>query len=88
MAEPRIGFEYLKIIDTLAAGKGEEHKGEDHLGVGPSLRRSKREMALDALAQAERPGKVQIEGKSCKSGNTGVILLFFILVRKDALWHN
>jgi hypothetical protein len=38
---PTEGFVCLKslqIIDTVSARKGKEHKGEDHLGIRPSLR--------------------------------------------------
>ena len=42
----------------------------------------------DAFSQAEDGGEVQVDGEAGEGGHAACCLLFFVLVREDALWHN
>jgi hypothetical protein len=87
-AEALIRLQNPEIIDAIPAGKGKEHERQYHLGIRPSLSGTKMEMAVDAFRDAERRGKIQIEGKARESRHARRLLFFFILVREDTLWHN
>jgi hypothetical protein len=45
-------------------------------------------MTVNALGEAECVGQIEIEGKACKRGHASWFLFFFVLVRKESLWHN
>jgi hypothetical protein len=45
-------------------------------------------VGADVLSQAQDGGEVEIDGKAGKGGHAARLLLLFVLVGKDALWHN
>lgn len=86
--EAFVGLKNLEIVDTVATREGEEHEGEDHLGVGPAPGGAKLEMVVDHARETEGTREIEIEGKARKRGHASLSLLFFVLVREDTLWHN
>jgi hypothetical protein len=87
LTEAFILFEYLEVIHTVSSGQVEEDKREDHLFIGPSLGLHAH-MGADMVSHAENRGEIEIDGKAGKGRHAACLLLFFVLVGKDALWHN
>jgi hypothetical protein len=44
-------------------------------------------MGADMISQAEDRGEVEIDGETGEGGHAACLLLLFVLVGKDALWH-
>ena len=86
-AEAFIFFEYLDVIHTVSTGEVEENKREDYLFIGPPLG-LQMEMGADMISQTEDRGEIEVDGETGKGGHAACMLLFFILVGKDALCHN
>jgi hypothetical protein len=86
LREAFIPFEYFEVIHIVSPGQVEQDKREDHLFIGPSLGLHVH-MGADMISQAEDRGEVEIDGETGEGGHAACLLLLFVLVGKDALWH-
>jgi len=69
------------------AGKVQENQGGDDLLIGPPLC-SYMHTGTDMIGKTQDRCEVKIDRKSCICSHAGVVFFFFVLVRKDTLWHN
>ena len=76
------------VVNGVSSREVEQYQGEDHLLVRPPLGLPYVHMGADVISQAEDSGEVKVDGKAGEGGHVAVVLLFFVLVGKNALWHN
>jgi hypothetical protein len=76
------------VVNGVSSREVEQYQGEDHLLIRPPLRLPYVHMGADVISQTQDRGEIEVDGKAGEGGHAACLLLFFVLVGKNALWHN